>query len=154
MSAERAVEVALLGLDEAGPELEAAALERWLGEVVGDLCPEAVSLAVRFVDDGEMRDLQRRYRGLDRATDVLSFPGGETPEGRHLGDLVVSLDTARRQAAAAGLELEREVRELLLHGVLHCLGHDHETDRGEMNRLELELRRRFFEAPVGAVVRS
>ena len=80
---------------------------------------------------------------MDAATDVLSFPGGATPEGRHLGDMVVAVPTARRQAAAAGHPVERELRSLLLHGVLHCLGHDHETDDGDMERLERRLRRRW-----------
>jgi probable rRNA maturation factor len=102
---------------------------------------------VRFVGDQEMRGIHRRYRGRDHSTDVLSFPGDDTPEGRHLGDLVVSLDRASSQAAESGLTLDQEVRELLLHGVLHCLGHDHETDQGEMDRLELELRRRLVAAP-------
>jgi probable rRNA maturation factor len=138
-------DVAVLGLEGRDTGLDPTALEVWLRDVVATLCPGAVSLAVRFVDDGEMRRIHHRYRGRDHATDVLSFPGEDTPEGRHLGDLVVSLETARRQAGEAGLELGREVRELLLHGVLHCLGHDHETDRGEMDRLELELRRRFLD---------
>jgi probable rRNA maturation factor len=150
LSAEPVVEVALLGLDDAGADLDESSLERWLAGVVRELCPGGASLAVRFVDDSEMREVQRRWRGLDHATDVLSFPGDETPEGRHLGDLVLSLDTARRQASASGLELEREVRELLLHGVLHCLGYDHETDGGEMNRLELELRHKLVESPVAS----
>jgi probable rRNA maturation factor len=143
-------EVTLLGLERRDAGLDPEALEAWLREVVSTLCPATASLAVRFVDDGEMRRIHRRYRGRDHATDVLSFPGEDTPEGRHLGDLVVSLETARRQAADAGLGLDQEVRELVLHGVLHCLGHDHETDQGEMDRLELELRRRFLgDAPPG-----
>jgi probable rRNA maturation factor len=143
LSAVAPLEVALLGLDDPALAAGAAELERWLRTVVRELCPEAVTVGARFVDDAEMRAIHHRYLGADHATDVLSFPGDDTPEGRHLGDLVVSLDTARRQAAAAGLGLEQELRELLLHGVLHCLGHDHETDQGEMDRLELELRERF-----------
>ena len=145
MSAAEPPEVSLLGLD---PDLgiDDGALERWLAAVVGELAPDAATLDVRFVDDAEMRATNLRYRGLDESTDVLSFEGGDTPEGRHLGDLVISIDTARRQAASAELSLERELRELLLHGVLHCLGHDHESDRGEMDRLELSLRERFVGA--------
>ncbi|HUP22103.1 MAG TPA: rRNA maturation RNase YbeY [Thermoanaerobaculia bacterium] len=154
MSVTAALEVALIGLDEAPPGLDASALDRWLVEVVRVLCPEAVSMGVRFVGDQEMRDIHRRYRGRDHSTDVLSFPGDDTPEGRHLGDLVVSLERASSQAAESGLTLDQEVRELLLHGVLHCLGQDHETDQGEMDRLELELRRRFVAAPFPAGQRA
>jgi rRNA maturation RNase YbeY len=142
-------EVVLQGLD-AVAEVEPGALEGWLRGVVAELCPDAVSFGVRFVDDAEMQSVNERFRGESAATDVLSFPGEETPEGRHLGDVVISLDTARSQARSAGIALDREVRELLLHGVLHCLGHDHETDGGEMDRLELELRERFLEARQGA----
>jgi probable rRNA maturation factor len=76
---------------------------------------------------------------------VLSFPGGSTLEGLHLGDIVISVPAARRQAAARGEALELEIRNLLLHGVLHCLGHDHETDGGVMQRLEKRLRRDWIE---------
>jgi probable rRNA maturation factor len=93
-----------------------------------------------------MRTLNREHRGKDKTTDVLSFPGGGTPEGYHLGDIVISLPQAQRQAEVAGHSLDRELRVLLLHGVLHCLGHDHETDGGEMDRLERRLRRRWLDA--------
>jgi len=126
------------------PAASDPALEAWLDDLVADLAPEADSLAVRFIGDRTMRQLNRTYRGVDRTTDVLSFPGGRTPEGTHLGDLVISVPQAARQAAEHGLPLRRELRELLLHGVLHCLGYDHETDDGEMDRLERRLRRRYI----------
>lgn len=93
-------------------------------------------------DDGRIRALNRDYRGCDAATDVLSFPDGdELPSGyRFLGEIVISLETARRQAEAAVIEERRELEELALHGTLHLLGYDHDSDRGEMNRLELQLR--------------
>jgi probable rRNA maturation factor len=95
-----------------------------------------------------MRRLNRDFRGKDQPTDVLSFPGqavaGAEPEGGHLGDVAIAVPTARRQAAAAGHPLRRELEVLLLHGVLHCLGHDHETDDGTMERLESRLRRRWL----------
>ena len=96
-----------------------------------------------------MRRLNRTYRGKDAPTDVLSFPGQETPEGPHLGDVVIAVPVARRQAEAAGHSSERELRVLLLHGVLHCLGYDHETDDGTMERLERRLRRRWVPVAVG-----
>jgi probable rRNA maturation factor len=127
------------------PEAGARRIRPWLSELVAVVAPAADSLGVRFTGDREMRRLNRTYRGRDAATDVISFPGGTTPEGRHLGDLVVAVPTARRQAAAAGHGVERELRALLLHGVLHCLGHDHETDDGAMERLERRLRRRWLD---------
>jgi rRNA maturation RNase YbeY len=119
---------------------------RWLRALIAELAPEADSFCARFVDDTEMQELNRRWRGKDRPTDVLSFPGEETPEGRHLGDVVISLDTARRQASAGSRALAEEVQVLLLHGVLHCLGLDHETDEGEMEATEARLRRRWITA--------
>ncbi len=138
-----AAELSLLGLGRflgAGDRGHA----RWLAELVAELAPGAASFTVRFVGDPTMRGLNREYRDLDRATDVLSFPGTETPEGRHLGDVVVSVPYARRQAAENGHALATELRVLMLHGLLHCLGHDHERDHGEMERLERRLRRRWI----------
>jgi rRNA maturation RNase YbeY len=104
------------------------------------------SCGVRFAGDRAMRRLNREFRGIDRTTDVLSFPGdgGGPDAGGHLGDIVISVPAARRQAAAAGHDPGCELRILLLHGVLHCLGHDHEVDGGEMERLERRLRRRWI----------
>jgi len=115
-------------------------LEPWLQEMVGTLAPDARTLAVRLTGDEELQKLNRDFRGVDRTTDILSFPGTETPEGRHLGDVVISVPTARLQAAERDHELLRELKILLLHGVIHCLGYDHESDEGEMDRLEAELR--------------
>jgi probable rRNA maturation factor len=97
---------------------------------------------VLVTGDAEIHDLNRTYRGVDAPTDVLSFPDGdEMPTGgRLLGQIVISLDTARRQASELGHDELDELEELILHGTLHLLGHDHEHDRGEMNALELALR--------------
>ncbi len=138
------IEIALQN-PEGYSEVRAAALEGWLRELIIELAPDTSSLAVRFLDDRDIRRLNRRYRGVDRSTDVLSFPGESGVEGRHLGDVAVSVPTAGRQAAQAGHTVERELRTLLLHGVLHCLGYDHETDNGEMQELESTLRRRWVE---------
>jgi probable rRNA maturation factor len=119
-------------------------LRRWLADLMGELAPHADTFAARLVGDRTMRALNLRFRGLDKTTDVLSFPGDETPAGRHLGDVVISLPQARRQAESAGHSLDRELRILLLHGALHCLGYDHESDGGEMSRLERSLRRRWI----------
>jgi len=97
---------------------------------------------VLVTGDETLRALNRSFRNLDRATDVLSFPdGGTLPSGRVLlGEIAVSLDAARRQAAELGHGEVRELEELVLHGTLHLLGHDHEADEGEMNVVELQLR--------------
>ncbi|HEY8226365.1 MAG TPA: rRNA maturation RNase YbeY [Pyrinomonadaceae bacterium] len=99
------------------------------------------SATIAFVSDRKIRELNRTFRAMDKATDVLSFPGGE--EGRDLGDVAISIETAKVQAKRSGLTLEREIAQLILHGLLHLSGYDHETDDGEMNRLELQLRRRL-----------
>lgn len=100
-----------------------------------------------FVSDRAMRELNRRWRGKRGTTDVLSFPAGqeefEKDEGESLGDVVISVEQAARQAAEHGLEFENEVEQLILHGLLHLCGFDHERDDGEMNALELRLRRRL-----------
>jgi len=122
------------------PESGTRRLRPWLTGLVAALAPEAGSLGVRFVGDRDMRRTNRQFRGKDKATDVLSFPG----EDGHLGDILISVPTARRQAAEAGHGVDRELKVLLLHGILHCLGHDHETDDGAMERLERRLRRTWI----------
>lgn len=120
-------------------------LRPWLRALVADLAPWAGSLGVLFGGDRRLADLNQRFRGKQGPTDVLSFPGEEDGlAGGHLGDIAISVPTARRQAERAGHDLARELRVLLLHGVLHCLGHDHETDKGEMERLERDLRQRWI----------
>lgn len=128
------------------PRLPARGLTPWIEKLVADIAPEFDSVGIRLAGDRTLRRLNRDFRGKDKTTDVLSFPGEETPEGRHLGDIVVSIPTAERQAAERGATLLEEVKLLLLHGVLHCLGHDHETDRGEMEKLETRLRRRWLKS--------
>jgi probable rRNA maturation factor len=117
----------------------------WLERLLAALAPGADSLGVRLVSRRECAELNGRYRGRQEPTDVLSFPGETGPEGRHLGDIVICPAVARAQARRAGHRPEVELKTLLLHGVLHCLGHDHETDDGEMEQLERRLRRRFID---------
>jgi len=100
---------------------------------------EASDLAIAFVEDDAMRDLNRKFRHKNKTTDVLTFRGDDST---HLGDIVISIDQARRQAADEKHSLATEVRYLVLHGILHALGYDHETDKGEMNALELSVRNR------------
>jgi len=97
------------------------------------------SATIAFVSDRKSQELNERFRGIDRPTDVLSFPAED--EESNLGDIAISVETARRQAKANKLTLEGEIAQLILHGLLHLCGYDHETDNGEMNRLELRLRR-------------
>ena len=119
------------------------ALELWLRRLTLSLAPKAGSLAARLTSDAEVRRLNRRFRSKDKPTDVLSFPGETTADGYHVGDIVISVPTARRQAAEADHSVERELKVLLLHGLLHCLGYDHETDDGKMERREKLLRRKW-----------
>jgi len=100
-----------------------------------------------FVSDVAIRKLNRQFRGKDSATDVLSFRSQpeifETAAETNLGEIVISLDRAQAQAKENGLTLVNEIEQLILHGLLHLHGHDHETDDGKMNRLELKLRRKL-----------
>lgn len=112
---------------------------------LGRLEDEITDVSIAFVDDEAMKNLNRQFRHKNRTTDVLTFPADETygdphRRGRPLGDIVISVDQARRQAADERHSLSTEVRYLILHGILHALGHDHETDQGEMDALELKLR--------------
>lgn len=124
--------------------------ERWrefAERALGKIGVDESSATVAFVSDRAMRDLNRRWRGKRGTTDVLSFPSEqdefERAEGATLGDVVISVEQAARQAEEHGLEFEAEVAQLILHGLLHLCGYDHETDDGEMNALELSLRRRL-----------
>lgn len=124
--------------------------ERWeaFAEKVLKVVPaDGAGVTVLFVSDRVMRELNRRWRGKRGTTDVLSFPAGqdefERAAGATLGDVVISVERAGRQAEEHGLSFEREVEQLILHGMLHLCGYDHEQDDGEMNALELRLRRRL-----------
>jgi len=108
---------------------------------------KAEGVTVAFVSDRAMRELNRLWRRKQGTTDVLSFPAEqdefEKAEGSSLGDVVISVEQAARQARENGLTLEQEIAQLILHGLIHLCGYDHSTDDGEMNRLELRLRRRL-----------
>lgn len=121
---------------------------------------ENKTFSVAFVSDRRMKQLNEMFRGIDSTTDVLSFPeseppvhtGGLTEQLDHiqppttvggsdfLGDIVISAEQAQRQASENDLDLEVEIKQLILHGLLHLCGYDHETDDGAMNKRELELR--------------
>lgn len=124
-------------------------------EVAGDR-----AFTVVLVSDAAIRRYNRDFRGKDQATDVLSFPAGK-PErpaeaaGEYLGDIVISAETARRQARRVGHSIENEIGILALHGVLHLLGFDHESarDAGRMARAERRWRRHFG-LPEGLIERA
>lgn len=136
-------------------------LSRWLARVAPARTRGTVSIAL--VSDQQVRALNRRYRGIDRPTDVLSFPSQNGSPQRtprtsaqkralvsivsivvndFLGDIVIARGVARRQARALGHPESTELKVLALHGLLHLLGYDHERDGGAMARLERKLRRR------------
>ena len=135
----------------------AAGLGGWLARTA----PGRVrgSLTVALISDRAMRALNRSFRGRDRVTDVLSFPQGPDRRGLawaepapFLGDVAIARGMAGRQARRLGHAVRTEVRVLALHGLLHLLGYDHETDGGTMRRLEDRLRRRAG-LPAGLIAR-
>jgi probable rRNA maturation factor len=106
------------------------------------------SFAIVLVSDQAIRRMNRDFRNQDKPTNVLSFPTGpEDPphlDNPGLGDMIISVETARRQAFARHHSLQRELCVLVIHGLLHLLGYDHEVDRGEMHRKELKLQRELL----------
>jgi probable rRNA maturation factor len=133
-------------------------LELFLRRIWGELGLEGAGLTICLVSDAEMARMNEAFRGKKGPTDVLSFPATKKAklvaiairrgrrnslERKYLGDVAISPATARRNAKSYGRTLGNEIRILILHGVLHLLGYDHETDRGAMNRLEQRLRRRL-----------
>ena len=132
----RRVEVGVAAQVRAPAAGDRAALVRFAEGALDALGRSSAELSVLLCDDGFMRDLNLRFRGIDAPTDVLSFeqdltvgcgsiPGDSIPGDSILGDVVISLDTARRQARRRNLSEATEIRELLLHGILHLLGRDH-----------------------------
>jgi len=121
-------------------------LRRVITECLESLGLQDSEVHVLIAGDDRLRRLNDRYLGRDRPTDVLSFPDGDLlPSGRVLqGEVVISLDAARRQAQELGHDELRELSELTLHGVLHLVGYDHERDQGEMDDLEVRLRRELL----------
>ena len=135
-------------MDGRGRTVRADRLRRWLVEVAPRSTRGELSLVM--VSDRKMRALNLKFRGVDRATDVLSFPMAAEKQStdlssvaeHYLGDVVIATGVAERQARNAGHRLGYEHRRLALHGLLHLLGYDHERDNGAMARLEKKLRRR------------
>jgi probable rRNA maturation factor len=124
--------------------IDSRRLRKFLAAVAPAAGAPSGSVTVALVSDERMRAFNRDFRGFDKPTDVLSFR--ETSRGRrtgYLGDIVISVETARRQARRRGSSLRQELEVLTLHGFLHLLGYDHETDDGEMRRIEYRLRRKL-----------
>ncbi|HEY7786516.1 MAG TPA: rRNA maturation RNase YbeY [Pyrinomonadaceae bacterium] len=105
------------------------------------------SVTIVFVSDRLMSELNLHWRDKSGTTDVLSFPAEqaefEMAGGPTLGDIVISVERAVKQARENSWSVENEIAQLILHGLLHLCGYDHETDNGEMNRLEIKLRKRL-----------
>jgi probable rRNA maturation factor len=131
--------------------IQQAPLARFEARLLRELALGGRELTVCFVDDREIARLNKKFRGKAKPTDVLSFPPNGDGSARHqnarrgnfLGDIAISPETARRNAEREGRGLNHELRVLILHGVLHLLGHDHETDDGQMERKEMRLRRKL-----------
>jgi probable rRNA maturation factor len=121
--------------------------ERFTAKAMKVAAAGDADITIVFVSDRFMREVNRTWRGKRGTTDVLSFPAQqddfEKTAGLNLGDVIISVEQAARQASTNGLSLDEEIAQLILHGLLHLCGYDHETDNGEMNRLELRLRRRL-----------
>jgi probable rRNA maturation factor len=137
-------------IERTTPRIGRTALRAFADTLRHDLCAGRTFTCL-ITGDKELRRLNRQFLGHNYATDVLSFPSGE-PIGP-LGDVAISLERAKAQAAEFGHRIEQEVRILLLHGVLHLLGHDHETDKGKMLQLESKWRQAYG-LPNGLIERA
>src|SRR6185295_4065922 len=114
------------------------------GQRVSEAIGSSQTATIVFVSDAAIKKLNQQFRGKNYATDVLSFPTeAEKFENEHLGEIVISTQRAAAQAKENGLTFKNEVQQLILHGLLHLCGYDHETDNGKMNRMELKLRKKL-----------
>ncbi|HRI03762.1 MAG TPA: rRNA maturation RNase YbeY [Pyrinomonadaceae bacterium] len=142
-------------------KLDLAPIRAFVADLLASVEESAnATFTVAFIGDGRMKQLNELFRNKNTTTDVLSFPNepddfagstdfsrqpaeGGTPNAVFLGDIVISAEQAQKQAAENGLSLDAEIKQLILHGLLHLCGHDHETDNGEMNTRELDLRNKL-----------
>ena len=129
--------------------IDDAAVSAFIARLSRDLAPGR-EFAVVVGSDEALRRANRRFRGKSETTDVLSFPDGEDDR---LGDLLISAARARRQANDLGHSIDDEIKTLVLHGLLHLVGYDHESDEGEMAREEERLRKRY-RLPAGLIRRA
>jgi probable rRNA maturation factor len=133
-------------------KFDLAAIRSFVAELPDNVAEaNAATFTVAFISDDRMKQLNSTFRGKDKTTDVLSFPHApdefstlNSQLTTFLGDIVISAERAKTQAGKNGLTLESEIKQLILHGLLHLCGYDHETDSGEMNKRELELRNRLI----------
>jgi len=125
-----------------GKKVDAIAWALFAEKAIDAIGKHGSSATIAFVSDKNIRKLNQQFRNADKATDVLSFPAGDDDQS-NLGDIAISVETAATQATENGLTFENEIAQLILHGLLHLSGYDHETDDGEMNRLELRLRNKL-----------
>jgi probable rRNA maturation factor len=128
-----------------GRKLNTRQWQEFAEKALAAITKDKKTAALVFVSDYAIKNLNRRFRGKSYATDVLSFPSeAERFEDQtNLGEIVISVQRAAAQAKKHGLSFLVEVKQLILHGLLHLSGYDHETDKGEMNRLELRLRKQL-----------
>ncbi len=115
-------------------------LRKIAGTILKNLgLPSESELSISFIDDRSMRELNRVWRNIDRATDVLSFPQDGGPDHSLLGDIVISLDTAKRHSVNYGNTVHEEIKKLLVHGILHLLGYDHKKKKEKEVMREKEI---------------
>ena len=129
-------------------KVDTGKIKQQIGRVLSSLDCNECEISILFVGDQGIRDLNHRFRGVDRSTDVLSFPQlfEGLPEASGtliLGDVAISLETALRQTKKHGLSLEEELTLLLIHGILHLLGYDHEVSDHEDERMRKKTRELF-----------
>lgn len=132
---------------------DAKGLDRWLRRIAPRSARGFLTIAI--LPDTKVKALNKRFRGIDKPTDVLSFPTDDDrgKRGKTLGDIAIARGMARKQAKSLGHSLAVEFRVLALHGLLHLLGYDHEVDGGRMARVEARLRRKAG-LPLGLIARS
>lgn len=126
-----------------GKKIDTEEWSRFAAKALDAIGKHGSSATIAFVSDKNIRKLNQQFRNVDKPTDVLSFPDDperQLEDARNLGDIAISVPTAAAQAKENGLTFDTEIAQLILHGLLHLSGYDHETDNGEMNRLELRLR--------------
>lgn len=133
------------------PHINQLSLARFAARVRRELRLSGVNILL--TDDREIRDLNRTFRKKDKPTDVLSFPTMPEAGDDFAGDIAISVEYAARSAEHFGLDLQQELKILILHGLIHLSGHDHEIDNGEMGRVESRLRRKLG-LSAGLIARS
>ena len=144
--------VAVIVLKKRVPGLSEPALMRFIARARREARLKG-NMNVLVTSNAELRLLNRRFRGKDIATDVLSFPAEKSAAANLAGDIAISAEIAARNARALGHPVDSEIKILVLHGILHLCGYDHERDRGEMAAKEQRLRRKLH-LPVALIERT